>query len=355
MTRPSWRRRSRLPSPERSALGLPSWSCPGTNWPRSWTRNPYPDEPNPKLVHVVFLNAELPPDLLDRIKAAESAAAAKGSRDTVTAIGPALYLHTPDGFGTSELAQVLFRIIGTPVRGTAPPQAQAGAPGKTASRPRPGTGPRPPSCCPCARTDSDRPGDRQSRAVLVTGASRGIGRAVAQAFARQGDRVAVHHRDSAALAQEVLAGLPGDGHTVVRADLADAGAVRQMVDQAAAEPGRAGRPGQQRRDLRVAPDHRGVLRAVAGRMARDPGRQPHRGRQRDLVRGSAHEGSRRPDRQRDLARRLPRRAPAPGLRGQQGGPERVRAVDGPRARAVRHLGRHGGARDTSKPRWRRPT
>ena len=77
----------------------------------------------------------------------------------------------------------------------------------------------------------------KSRAVLVTGASRGIGRAVAQAFARQGDRVAVHHRDSAALALQVLAGLPGEGHTVVRADLADAGAVRQMVDQAAADLG----------------------------------------------------------------------------------------------------------------------
>ena len=75
------------------------------------------------------------------------------------------------------------------------------------------------------------------RAVLVTGASRGIGRAVAQAFARQGDRVAVHHRDSAELAREVLAGLPGEGHTVVRADLADAAAVRQMVDQAAADLG----------------------------------------------------------------------------------------------------------------------
>jgi 3-oxoacyl-[acyl-carrier protein] reductase len=70
------------------------------------------------------------------------------------------------------------------------------------------------------------------RAVLVTGASRGIGRAVAQAFAGLGDRVAVHHRGSPALAGEVLAGLPGSGHVVVQADLADAGAVRRMVDQA---------------------------------------------------------------------------------------------------------------------------
>ena len=32
-------------------------------------RNPYRAEPNPKLVHVVFLNAELPPELLDRVQA----------------------------------------------------------------------------------------------------------------------------------------------------------------------------------------------------------------------------------------------------------------------------------------------
>ena len=75
------------------------------------------------------------------------------------------------------------------------------------------------------------------RAILVTGASRGIGRAVAEAFARQGDRVAVHHRGSPGLASQVLAGLPGDGHTVVQADLADAEAVRRMVDQAHADLG----------------------------------------------------------------------------------------------------------------------
>jgi 3-oxoacyl-[acyl-carrier protein] reductase len=67
---------------------------------------------------------------------------------------------------------------------------------------------------------------------LVTGASRGIGRAIAQAFAAAGDRVAVHYRDSAALAAEVLAGLAGTGHAVVQADLADPDAVRRMVDGA---------------------------------------------------------------------------------------------------------------------------
>jgi uncharacterized protein (DUF1697 family) len=76
--------------------------------------NPYPDEPNPKMVHVVFLNAELPGSLLKRISAAESAAAAKGSRDTAQLAGQALFLHTPDGFGTSELAQNVFKIIALP-------------------------------------------------------------------------------------------------------------------------------------------------------------------------------------------------------------------------------------------------
>jgi len=79
--------------------------------------NPYPDEPNPKMVHVVFLNAEPPGDLLGRISAAESAVAAKGSRDTVQAAGQVLFLHTPDGFGTSELAQTVFKIITPPAKG----------------------------------------------------------------------------------------------------------------------------------------------------------------------------------------------------------------------------------------------
>jgi NAD(P)-dependent dehydrogenase (short-subunit alcohol dehydrogenase family) len=72
-----------------------------------------------------------------------------------------------------------------------------------------------------------------SRAVLVTGASRGLGRAIATRFAAGGDRVAVHHRDSAALADQLVASLPGDGHAVVRADVADPAAVRDMVDLAA--------------------------------------------------------------------------------------------------------------------------
>ena len=82
--------------------------------------NPYPDEPNARMVHVVFLNTEPPQDLLARISAAESAVAAKGSRDTVQAAGHALFLHTPDGYGTSELAQAVFKIISPPAKSKKP-------------------------------------------------------------------------------------------------------------------------------------------------------------------------------------------------------------------------------------------
>jgi NAD(P)-dependent dehydrogenase (short-subunit alcohol dehydrogenase family) len=72
-----------------------------------------------------------------------------------------------------------------------------------------------------------------NRAVLVTGASRGIGAAIARAFAERGDRVAVHCREAVADAEAVRASLPGQGHIVVQADLADAEPLRVMVDDVA--------------------------------------------------------------------------------------------------------------------------
>jgi 3-oxoacyl-[acyl-carrier protein] reductase len=69
--------------------------------------------------------------------------------------------------------------------------------------------------------------------VLVTGASRGIGAAIALGFAQSGDRVALHYGSRRDRALDVEASLPGEGHVVVGADLADASAVQEMVSRAA--------------------------------------------------------------------------------------------------------------------------
>ncbi|MDP2482362.1 MAG: SDR family oxidoreductase [Candidatus Palauibacterales bacterium] len=65
--------------------------------------------------------------------------------------------------------------------------------------------------------------------VLVTGASRGIGRATAELMADKGARVAVHYVNNRGAAQEVLEGLPGEGHFTVAADLADPVALQALV------------------------------------------------------------------------------------------------------------------------------
>lgn len=67
------------------------------------------------------------------------------------------------------------------------------------------------------------------RRVLVTGASRGIGRAIARGFASRGARVAVHYHRQRAAAEEALAELPGGPHCLVQGDLAAAESVPAMI------------------------------------------------------------------------------------------------------------------------------
>jgi NAD(P)-dependent dehydrogenase (short-subunit alcohol dehydrogenase family) len=74
--------------------------------------------------------------------------------------------------------------------------------------------------------------------ALVTGASRGIGRAIAQHLAQRGARLAVHFAGNGSAARETLASLPGDGHALFQADVSDPAACERLIADVLARFGR---------------------------------------------------------------------------------------------------------------------
>ncbi|ASC68253.1 3-oxoacyl-ACP reductase [Achromobacter denitrificans] len=72
--------------------------------------------------------------------------------------------------------------------------------------------------------------------VIVTGASRGLGAAIAQAFLREGAKVVVNYLNSAERAQALAATAPGRA-LALRADVRDPAAVAALVAEATAHFG----------------------------------------------------------------------------------------------------------------------
>lgn len=72
-------------------------------------------------------------------------------------------------------------------------------------------------------------GSLAERVALVTGAAGTIGSAICHTLAAAGSRVVVTYRRSETEAETLLANLPGEGHTLVQADVTDTASLARLV------------------------------------------------------------------------------------------------------------------------------
>ena len=72
--------------------------------------------------------------------------------------------------------------------------------------------------------------DFKNKTVLITGASRGIGKATALVFAQKGAKVGINFRSNVEEAQKTLAELPGEGHQIFQKDISQKENCERLVE-----------------------------------------------------------------------------------------------------------------------------
>ncbi len=78
----------------------------------------------------------------------------------------------------------------------------------------------------------------ENKVVLITGGSRGIGRAISEAFAMRGASIAINYQSNEEAAEALKRTLPGDRHQVFQADIANVDACEQLVEDVVLHFGR---------------------------------------------------------------------------------------------------------------------
>jgi 3-oxoacyl-[acyl-carrier protein] reductase len=79
--------------------------------------------------------------------------------------------------------------------------------------------------------------DFQGKNVLITGGSKGIGKATALAFAARGARVGINYSHNDKAAEETLKEISGEGHRVYKADVSDDKSAEQLIKDFVADFG----------------------------------------------------------------------------------------------------------------------